>query len=178
MFFSGNKKANTYKQLKQVPSDDDIDSCDEEYTVFDKNDRSTIQLQLVPSATQNRNRQLEEVNIKRLKTNWRQCLLLCGVIVVAISGLAIGVVLVRLLNSPLESRTDNVTVAHYNTTQSGSEKYQGVTDASKVVTELDATKLHVPVVTESNYAEDIIPSSDGTIKWEKTWKDVCKHAII
>ena len=176
-FFSGKKKTNTYKQLKQVPSDDDIDSCEEEYTVFDKDDRSTIQLQLVPSATQDRNRQTEEVNIKRVKTNWSQCLLLLAVIIVAICGLAVGIVLVRLLKAPLESRNDTVKVLPNNTTQSESEISPVVTDATKLVTELDVTKL----VTESNHvedvtlsSEDVTPSSEGTIKWEKTWKDVCK----
>ena len=145
--------------------------------MFDKDDRSTIQLQLVPSATQDRNRHAEEVNIKRVKTNWSQCLLLLAVIVVAICGLAVGIVLVRLLKAPLESRNDTVKVLPNNTTQSESEISQVVTDATKLVTELDVTKL----ATESNHkdvtlsSEDVPPSSEGTIKWEKTWKDVCKY---
>ena len=162
VYFSGNKTVNTYKQLKQIPSDDDIDSSGEEYTVFDKDDRSTIQLQLVPSGTENRKRPTEEVNIKSVKTNWRQCLLLLGVIVVALCGLTLGIVLVRFVQGPVESRLDTVKVITNNSTQSQTETSKPVTEATKGVT-------------ESKYEEDVTLNSEETVKWQKTWKDICKY---
>ena len=78
--------------------------------MFDKNDRSTIELQLMPSITEKRKRPIEDFDIKGKGNNCYLCLLLLGIVVVALSGLAIGVVLVRTLQLPPETRkntTDN-----------------------------------------------------------------------
>ena len=162
LVFVGKTNAGAYKKLKQTPSDDEIESPDE-YTVFDKNDKSTIELQLVPSITENRKRPKEEFLVRHEKHNCRLWLLMLGIIVVAVSGLTIGVVLVRLLYVPAES---------INISNSSSQ--QDVIGPVNTGT-VNLTGSFTGKTTASASAEFL--SSKGKIDWKKTWEDICKYGI-
>ena len=60
----------------------------------------------MPSVTENRKRPKEEFDVKGKETNCRLCLLVLAIVIVAISGLAIGIVLVRTLQSSTNESTN------------------------------------------------------------------------
>ena len=113
--------------------------------MFDKTDKSTVQLQLIPSLAEKRRRPREDFDVKGKANSCHICLLVIAIVVVAIAGLAIGIVLVRTLQSPPEMRinSDNSDTSTYATTPA-----------------LDDTGNNVP-------------NTGSIIKWKRTLDDAC-----
>lgn len=144
----GNTSTKAYRKLKQTPSDDEIESS-EEYTVFDKNDKSTIELQLVPDVTVNRKKHRRRIHTEEKKNSCQLYLLLLGIVVVALSGLIVGIVLVKALHVQPESRNN----ATYTIS---TQEVQGVT--------------------EPTY--ELIQTSEKTIQWKRVWEDTSGESCV
>lgn len=166
----GKTGRSVYKKLKQTPSDDDIESSDEENTVFDKNDKSTIELQLMPSVTEKRKRPKEEYDVKGKPATCYHCLLIFGVIVVALCGLSVGVALVKNMQPPTEPvKNTHVKVSF---SQGKANQSQDAAESQK-----DGTQS-VTGVTKPTHMEDINLSLEKAIKWKKSWNDVSAESCI